>query len=107
MLQKSSSADTETKFSIRCLHILYVTEILVSRHRNRIFDWLITYPLTFSVFMLQKSSSADTETEFFSGNDNDNTSNMSPFNMTGGFDDGASPSPSELENMEDEDGAVS
>lgn len=61
----------------------------------------------FCVCVWQKSSSADTETEFFSGNDNDNTSNMSPFNMTGGFDDGASPSPSELENMEDEDGAVS
>ena len=57
--------------------------------------------------MFQKSSSADTETEFFSGNDNDNTSTLSPFNMTGGFDDGASPSPSEIENMEEEEEVIS
>lgn len=56
-------------------------------------------------FLLQKSSSADTETEFLSGNDNDNNSTLSPFNMTGGFDEGASPSPSpsEIENLEEED----
>lgn len=53
----------------------------------------------------EKSSSADTETEFLSGNDNDNNSTLSPFNMTGGFDEGASPSPSpsEIENLEEED----
>lgn len=42
--------------------------------------------------------------EFLTGGDNDdrNMNNLSPFNLTGGFEDGPSPSASDLDNLEDE-----
>ena len=53
---------------------------------------------------LQASPSGDTEMEFLTGGDNDdrNMNNLSPFNLTGGFEDGPSPSASDLDNLEDE-----
>ncbi|XP_033748619.1 uncharacterized protein LOC117333434 isoform X2 [Pecten maximus] len=52
---------------------------------------------------MQNSPSGDTEMEFLSGADNDDQAftRMSPFTLTGGFDD-PSPSPSDLDTLEDE-----
>ncbi|XP_069135299.1 uncharacterized protein [Argopecten irradians] len=52
---------------------------------------------------MQNSPSGDTEMEFLSGADNDDQAftRMSPFTLTGGFDE-PSPSPSDLDTLEDE-----
>lgn len=53
--------------------------------------------------MQQAPSPADTEIDFLeAGDTSQNLGDMSPFNLTGGFDDGPSPSASDLDNLEDD-----
>ena len=58
------------------------------------------------MYSVLQPSPADGEMEFLSTGDHDdnNTSGMSPFNMTGGFDDTVSPAPSDLDALSDEAG---
>ena len=39
--------------------------------------------------------------EFLTGGDNGDHNNLSPFNLTGGFDDGISPSASDLDTLDE------
>ncbi|KAK3084598.1 hypothetical protein FSP39_016083, partial [Pinctada imbricata] len=60
----------------------------------------------------ERSPSAETEIEFLTGddneenegNDNEEGSNLSPFNLTGGFEEGPSRSPSDMDPMDDDGG---
>ncbi|VDI09185.1 Hypothetical predicted protein [Mytilus galloprovincialis] len=66
--------------------------------------------IPFSAFSTAKSSPlkeeiqtspVDTEMEFLTGGDNGDHNNLSPFNLTGGFDDGISPSASDLDTLDE------
>ncbi|CAC5399874.1 DNTTIP1 [Mytilus coruscus] len=48
-----------------------------------------------------QTSPGDTEMEFLTGGDNEDHNNLSPFNLTGGFDEGISPSASDLDTLDE------
>ncbi|XP_052074816.1 uncharacterized protein LOC127712425 isoform X2 [Mytilus californianus] len=48
-----------------------------------------------------QTSPGDTEMEFLTGGDNEDHNNLSPFTLTGGFDEGISPSASDLDTLDE------